>query len=813
MRKLLIIFLCLLFANISSGQTVNIPIVPTPKLIRYLSGSFHLKDNLKISVPNSADDNSYSIQLIQQTLKDFHKINSRIASNDDIQVSYIGDEEQDHIINNLGDEGYVLRISNNKIELKANTPKGIHYAAMSLIQMLEKAEGKLPSVEIIDWPDMKMRGISDDISRGQVSNLENFKKIISHIARYKMNTYMPYMEDMLEFEKYPTIGKDRGALTKSEVKEILDFAKKNFVEVIPIFQTLGHYENLLSQEEFLKYAEFPGAASLNVSNDSTYIFLEDLLKEVFELFSSEYIHMGADESWDVGLGKSKKFVEETNIAVVYANHYKKVYDICKKYNKKVMMYGDILLDHPVILSRIPKDIIIVDWHYSANGNYPPTKIIRDAGFEYLVSPSVWNFLSTFPANINSLPNIQYIVKAGLENESLGMINSNWGDYGAETFKEFVLYNYAWSAQCSWDYVQSDLNKFSHDYFYDFFGIDDERLSSIYKTLSNPLNQMTWHEVWRHPMLDFKDPAWWEPKISKAGRISWNELTLPQVKNDIDEFKSKVRKNLDHFELIEFILKLNNWYKLKLETQIFLQNKLQDKSIGNENDLLNLIEVNLKSLNTLKKDYRQLWLRYYKESNLNLIENKFDRLIAYFEEVKANTLIQNLSNFNPLLDSKWLYLRKDDSTLASKVEFKSTFELNETPNEAYLQLLGDTYVQLDINGKYVDKVFTRRSLSLLVEHKRIKFIDIKPFLVNGLNSINLIAESFNEKNGAGFNLIASIKSGGREMIIKSDDSKSSTIKWFGRESNDNSWKEVVSKSYPFEVIAPNFKTRRTSWIER
>ena len=113
---------------------------------------------------------------------------------------------------------------------------------------------------------------------------------------------------------------------------------------------------------------------MSVSNDSTYIFLEDLLKEVFEIFPSEYFHMGADESWDVGLGESKKLVEESNIAVVHANHYKKVYEICKKYNKKVMMYGDILLDHPEILSLIPKDIIIVDWHYRADDNYPSTKI-------------------------------------------------------------------------------------------------------------------------------------------------------------------------------------------------------------------------------------------------------------------------------------------------------------------------------------------------------------------------------------------------------------------------------------------------------
>ena len=460
MNKLLLILPLFLINNILSGQTMDLPIVPTPKLIKYLDGDFRLKNNLHISLPNSTGENMHAVQLIQQTIKKYHDLNSNIQSVGDIEISYIRNEEENHIIKNLSDEGYVLRISKDKIQLKAKTPKGIYYAAMSLIQLLEKADNNLPSVEIIDWPDMQIRGISDDISRGQVSNLENFKKIISHIARYKMNTYMPYLEDMLEFNKYPTIGKNRGALTRGEVKEIVDFAKQNFVEVIPIFQTLGHYENILSQEEFLKYAEFPGAASLNVSNDSTYVFLEDLLKEVFELFPSEYFHMGADESYDVGLGESKKLVDETNIAIVHANHYKKVYNICKKYNKKVMMYGDILLDQPEILTLIPKDIIIVDWHYRADDNYPSTKIIRDAGFNYLVSPSSWNFLSTFPANINSLPNIKYLTKSGLENESLGMINSNWGDYGAETFKEFILYNYAWSAQCSWDYTQSDLSKFN-----------------------------------------------------------------------------------------------------------------------------------------------------------------------------------------------------------------------------------------------------------------------------------------------------------------------------------------------------------------
>jgi hypothetical protein len=803
----------MLFINVLNSQTLNLPIVPTPKVVKSFDGVFQLKDNLGISVKISDEDNAHSVELIQKTLREFQRISSSIKTDGDIVISYIDKDEQDHIISNLGDEGYILRVLKNKIELKAKTPKGIYYAATSLVQLLEKADGKLQLMEIIDWPDMKIRGISDDISRGQVSNLDNFKKIISHIARYKMNTYMPYMEDMLEFEKYPTIGKNRGAMTKAEVKEILDFAKKNFVEVIPIFQTLGHYENILSDKEFLKYAEFPGAASLNVSNDSTYVFLEELLKVVFELFPSEYFHMGADESWDVGLGESKKLVDETNIAVVHANHYKKVYNICKKYNKKVIMYGDILLDHPEILSLIPKDILIVDWQYHVTENYPSTKIIKDAGFNYIVSPSVWNYLSTFPANVNSLPNIKYFVKSGLENESVGMINSNWGDYGAETFKEFVLYNYAWSAQCSWDYAQSNLSKFSKDYFYDFFGTNDERFAIIYETLSNPLNQIIWHEVWRHPLLKFKEPPSWEPQISKATRISWNELTLSKVDEYVNDLKPKTRKNSDHFELLEFIIRLNNWYKLKIETQLQLQNVWRDTLITNESELMGMIDENVKAIESLKKEYRLLWLKYYKESNLNMIEDKFDRLISYFQEIKEIISSKGYLNFNPLLNSKWLYVKANDSSYAAKAEFSTSFELEDNPDEGYLQLLGDTYVKLYINGKFVDQIFARRSLSLLVDYKRILFVNITPYLVKGKNSIEIIAENYNRNRAAGFNLIATLKSNDKEILIKSDDSQSANVKWLGRESNSEPWKEVVSKSYPFEVLAPNFKTKRTSWIER
>ncbi len=726
-KTLLLTFLSFLLTNLI-GQTMNLPIVPKPQQVNYRQGKLQLKEDLVISVNTDSAEAGYSAEQIKNSLLGI-KVNSSIINGKKGFIILTVDKNLKKDEKNFNEEGYTLSVNSDGIKIEAPTLKGLFYGTMSLVQLLDKAKDKtIPFVEVVDWPDMKIRGISDDISRGQVSTLNNFKKIIDNISRYKMNTYMPYLEDMIQFDAYPTIGKNRGALTKEEIRELVTYAKKHFVEVIPIFQTLGHYENLLSQQEFLKYAEFPGAASLNISNDSTYIFLEALLKEVFELFPSKYFHMGADESFDVGLGKSKYLVDESDIATVHANHYKKIYNICKKYGKKVLMYGDIILRHPSILSQIPKDITIVDWHYRADYDYPSTRTFKDAGFNYFVSPASWNFLTTFPTNVNAIPNIKYIIKSGLENGSEGMINSNWGDYGAETFKRLILFDYAWSAECSWNFKGSDQSEFTKNYFSDFFGTNDERFAEVYETLSNPFNQMMWHEVWRHPLLDFRAPVWWEANMSRVGKISWMNWTLPNTLKKINELQKEATKNKDHFDILRFIIKLDDWYKLKLNTQLMLHDSVQ--LANNAEEILSNIDENISELKKLEKEYSDIWLQYYKKDNLNMIQDKFERLISYFEETKAQVKENPVKLASPLISSSWIYVAKDDTgkkNLADKAEFKRVINLNQKPEHAYLQLMGDTYARLFINGEYVDEVFARRSLSLLVDYKRIKFLDVSKFL--------------------------------------------------------------------------------------
>lgn len=804
-KNIALILVLLLLTNNIKGQQMDLRIIPKPQNIEVLDKEFQFNSNFKIYSEVNNENFSTALEYLKKSLFNSRDIWAELSDYEDEStvIIKITDDLNEEIPEGKIDEAYQISVSEKKINISASTEKGLFYGIMSIIQVIDNQE-IIPQFSLTDWPDLSVRGISDDISRGQVSTLENFKKIIRNIARYKMNVYMPYMEDVLQLESFPTIGVNRGALSREEVTELVDYASKHYIEVIPIFQTLGHFENILLQDDFLHYADFPGAASLDVTNENTYLFIETMLKEVFEMFPSEYFHMGADESFDVGKGNSKELTKKTSLAKVHAQHYKRVYDICKKYGKKVMMYGDIILHHSEILEELPKDIIVIDWYYRGRLKYKSTKTFKEAGQEYYVSPSVWNFLTTFPTNSNAMPNVKYFIEDGLRNSTTGMINSNWGDYGSETIKELVYYGYAWSAQCAWSYEKSDLSAFTKDYMNDFFGTENSAAIRIYKDFADPLNQMLWHDVFRHPVLPLRDPVWWESRYgSDAIKASWMELSIPQIEEDLRILEKEATRNKDHIEILKFTAELSKWYKLKLETNFILQDKLDTLDIDLE-ECLRKIDSCISGLNELEDKYKSIWNSYYKSDNLHMIIDKFDRLEAYFEETAAKLREDRLES--PAIKSKWICYSATKKKNVNDVVFKKEFEINDDVKEAHLQLLADTYAELSINGELIDTIYARRSLSLLVDYGRILFVDISKHLQKGKNIIEVKAKNFERKGIASINCISEIITENNKIEIISDDSwKVKKVK--------GSWKKAKTKEYKSIVTEPNFETKRSSWIER
>ncbi len=792
------------------SQQININIIPTPQIIISPEIEKHFAiDNFEIMRINNLSNSKIkvSVDFLESELKNIlGNVSEKSDSKNTTQIKLEPVESfspEEQIPENFKDEAYILDIEEYSVNVKAINSKGIYYGVQSLLQLVESNKGYLPLCRITDYPNMKIRGISDDFSRGQVSTIDNFKRIIDFIAQYKMNTYMPYMEDVIQFDNYPEIGVGRGALSKEEIRTIVEYADERFIEVIPVFQTLGHYENILSQPEFIQYADFPGGASLDITNEETYVFLESLMSEVFELFPSKYFHIGADESYDIGLGNSRKLLEQSDLATVHANHYKRVYDICKKNNKEVLMYGDIILSHPEILEKIPNDITIVDWHYYPKFNYPSTKIFDEAGFNYITSPTVWNFNSAFPENFYSIPNIKTFIEDGINNNSIGMINSCWGDFGAETFREYNLYGYAWSAQCSWNITKSEVDYFNNTFFNHFFGVYNDEIQNLFDELNDPINQLLWSSIWRHPLLDYRKSDWRQLKLPQASKLYWMNSNSSSLAN-FDSIRETVSKNKDFLDLLEFTLQLKEWFLLKQETQIVLHDILDSNKIDlTEANIL--IDRNISQLTELKHDYVTLWNKYNRIENLWMIEDKFDRLITYFDETRNQIKLDSLES--PLLNSKWIYYRNEEDELILKVNFSTKLSVEAEVKSAQLQIIGDTFAKVSINNKVVDSVYTKRSGSLWIEQQRVKLIDVTKYLKEGENEISVDARNYYDSKTPGINIIAEIITSEKIIIFMTDE------EWQVQNDGTDEWIPVEVKENNLEIIAPNFTTNRKSWIER
>jgi hypothetical protein len=233
--------------------------------------------------------------------------------------------------------------------------------------------------------------------------------------------------------------------------------------------------------------------------------------------------------------------------------------------------------------------------------------------------------------------------------------------------------------------------------------------------------------------------------------------------------------------------------------------MMDGNYNKSATALNLVEENIIQLSNLKQDYSQLWKKYNKAENLWMIEDKFDRLITYFEETKEVIRKKELSS--PLLQSKWIYFPDEENEFIYKVKFKNELQIDDKIKSAHLQLIADTFAKLWINGQEVDSVYTKRSGSLWIEQQRIKLIDVTKYLNKGENKILVEARNYYTAKTPGINITAEIFTQSGSIKYSSNDT------WKVRNSDSDEWIDVEVKENPLEIIAPNFTTKRKSWIER
>ena len=718
---------------------------------------------------------------------------------------------------NAIEQGYFLFSEDSTMYLKADSLQGIYYGIQTIIQLLNSTNSKnlLRQVAIIDYPRLEIRGVSDDISRGQAATIENLKKFIKTLSHFKINHYyLVYMQDMFKFEKYPDIGKGRGAYSKAEIKDLFEYAKKHFVELIPIFQTIGHWENILHDENYWDYGEFPGSNSLNVANEQIYVLLDNMIGELREVFKSEYFHIGADESWDVGKGASKAYVDKIGISQAYLKHYKKVYEIVKKHGyTKIIIYHDILYKHKEVLVGLPEDMIIMYWKYDTKDKHPIVDKIKEFKLPLVVSPSIIDYNRLFPSLLRSEKNITNLIKYGYKNGAIGEITSSWGDYNNKEIRENRIYGFIYSAQIGWDPVREmNFLIFWKSALFHFFGIDDSRLLKVIKILRtveandrlHTRQTFYYNHFFSHPYN----------KNSKIHKRNLKTSKYDAVIKDMDEILTLCKEleldvlmNEENLQVFAFIAKHIKFYcNKRINSKKLVDYAPKKLRMNLKKHIIEEIENLIQYLTSLLEEYESIWMIIAKKDGFKAIKNKYLWLIEFYnkkiEEIKGKE-----EWINPNIPSETIYLDSKNKHQVDTVFFNKTFEIPEEIKSAYVQVIGWNFAKLSLNNTLLGHVITRQSLNYVVLKNNIQIFDLKDYIRKGENLI--LIETMQYDGGVGsVNIYGEIKLKSNQTIqIYTDKS------WLGTRELSGQWKKVKSFGSPPRVTGglcyPNFELNRHS----
>lgn len=323
MKKLFFCLFTLLISLSIFSQDLNI--IPKPEIIERKNGFFTINSTTQILY------NQKEVVEIANFLNEF--LNENYAFELTEKHSLRNQERAINFIldNKVMDESYTLSINNNAVTLKGGKA-GLFYGLQTLLQLmpLENTSGiKLPQVEISDKPRFGYRGALLDVGR-YFFTVDEVKRFIDLMAHYKLNIFHWHLTEdagwRIEIDKYPLLTEigawrrgtqrehpiesfDRlphgGYYTKEQIKDVVAYAKKRNINIIPEFDMPGHTLAVLAAYPELSCTGGPFKVLENwgiqqdvlcAGNEETYSFIEDVLDEILEMFPSEIIHIGGDEA-------------------------------------------------------------------------------------------------------------------------------------------------------------------------------------------------------------------------------------------------------------------------------------------------------------------------------------------------------------------------------------------------------------------------------------------------------------------------------------------------------------------------------------
>jgi hexosaminidase len=381
-----------------------------------------------------------------------------------------------HMPDAIKPEGYAIVADGKGLAITAASDAGIFYALQTVKQLVTGygANAVLHTAKIRDWPAMKYRGLDDDLSRGPVTTLNFEKKLIRTLAAYKINLYSPYFEHTAAYASNPLIAPPGGGISASDAATLVAYARPYHITIVPEQEAFGHLRNALTWEQYQQLAETPHGAVLSPTQPGSVALIKQEFAELAAEYPGPFLHIGADETVDLGVGQTKSDVDARGLGQVYLDFLQQIVTALQPLHRKLLFWGDIAQGSPDLLKTLPQSFkdstIAIPWEYNPapKGYSKLLTPFTNAGFETWVSPSVHNFRVVYPDNNLALNNIQQFTLDGQKLGSTGQLNTIWNDDGEGLFNQ-DWYGILFGAAAAWQPGESSIEAFEQSYAQVFHG--------------------------------------------------------------------------------------------------------------------------------------------------------------------------------------------------------------------------------------------------------------------------------------------------------------------------------------------------------
>ena len=529
--------------------------------------------------------------------------------------------------------------SGNEITIEYDKPHHFYRAFSLALQKIKDGEDEFSISETCHFDT---NGPMFDVSQGNaVMTVSTVKALIRQLAMMGLNVLMLYCEDSFEVQGEEYFGYMRSKYSKDEIKQIDEYAIIFGIELVPCIQTLAHLKYPLKWSVYNDIAE--DNECLLVGEEKTYKFIEKIIREATEPFSTNKVHIGMDEAWKLGRGKYLTLNGYTPPDKIMKEHLYRVLQIVEKLGLEPMMWSDMFFrcanggkyytknDLPdEIINSVPENLRQIYWDYYLNDEDVYEKMmIEHLRFKSkpIFAGGVWTWNGFGP---------HWEITYKVTNRALNLCKrlgikdiliTVWGDGGTECPQEAAMFGICYFAESGYS-SEVDFHAYKKRVefclgvnFDDFYALEKlNRLPTIpkdYPYASNPAKFLLWQDV----LCGLFDK-----------NIEGFDLNN-HYKSLADEMQIAKERNGYYSDIFELNFALSRALSIKSELGLRITSAYKNSDKHKLSALISDIDETLLRIKELRRVHRVLWFNRYKAFGWDIFDIRYGAILSRIETAK------------------------------------------------------------------------------------------------------------------------------------------------------------------------------------